>query len=998
LPESYEDTIFRLKCQVSEYYENGQYKEAVELAISMCNCILENKGEDDREYTFCIYNLAEMYCEFGDYSEAMPLYLRVLEIVRRVNGNNDDRVEVAAAMSKVGSIYRQLGDYSNAEPYYSEACRIYRKVLGNNHPEYAKSLNNLGLIHKQIGSYARAEPLYKEAIKIYMKLLEEADSHPEFNKGKIQNGYAQTLNNLSGIYYLIGDYLKAQQLLTETKEVRRTVLGERDPLYAQTLNNLAEVCELLGNYSRAEQLFLEAKEITFAVYGENHPQYANRLNNLAGLYEITQNPNAEQLYEQARSIYGKTVGEKSPEYVSSTNNLASLFLKKANFLEAENLYKQILDLYHKQSAQTKLNSRLVADTLHNLAILYVNRERFDEAMAIENEAATIDDNTIDQVFLTASERQRMVFLKAFESRFYTSLSLVNKHFAKSQSSKTWAFNLTLRRKGLLAEVLTLQRSEILGGKYPQLKETLSKLDMLSRQIVQNISEGVAVEITGNDSAQIRSLKEWINQKEDIESILARQIPEMMIQKKLKSTDNQSLARTLSEDEAIIEFVYFQPFDFGAVSILGKARWLPARYLAFVLLSSTENGLEMIDLGEATYLEEMILKFRSSVTHPVGGRHLEAFSKETQADKNLEKNEIRYGSALRKALFDSIRQYIGKRKRLFIAPDGELNTLPFEVLPFEDSTRRLIDEYHISYITTGRDIVTFANSSSSSINVLAANANPSLLVAADPDFDLTYSPSSTNILSGKSEDYESNYRRFHELNENKIHFSRLPGTRLEGETIARLLGITPLVDSNVLESYIKKPDTLYDIIHIATHGFFLPNQNMDPNKDRVLYKGSTMDMNDDDDVSFISSLENPLLRSGLALAGANAGMRGDPLPPEAEDGILLADDVTILDLSKTRLVVLSACETALGDKVVGEGVFGFRRSFVVAGAKAMVMSLWKVPDEQTQELMVNFYRHLLAGRTKIDALRDAQLLVKEKYPDPFYWGAFVCQGDPQPLAA
>jgi len=141
----------------------------------------------------------------------------------------------------------------------------------------------------------------------------------------------------------------------------------------------------------------------------------------------------------------------------------------------------------------------------------------------------------------------------------------------------------------------------------------------------------------------------------------------------------------------------------------------------------------------------------------------------------------------------------------------------------------------------------------------------------------------------------------------------------------------------------------------------------------------------------------LLCSGLALTGANTWDRGGSLPPEAEDGLLTAEDVSVLDLSATRLVVLSACQTGLGEVRIGEGVFGLRRAFVVAGAKTLIMSLWKVPDMQTQGLMVDFYRRILAGQLCAAALREAQLAIKAKYPQPYYWGAFVCQGEPGPLS-
>ena len=139
-----------------------------------------------------------------------------------------------------------------------------------------------------------------------------------------------------------------------------------------------------------------------------------------------------------------------------------------------------------------------------------------------------------------------------------------------------------------------------------------------------------------------------------------------------------------------------------------------------------------------------------------------------------------------------------------------------------------------------------------------------------------------------------------------------------------------------------------------------------------------------------------MRSGLVLAGANAWLQGKRLPAEDEDGILTGEDASGLDLLSTELVVLSACETGLGDIRVGEGVFGLRRAFLLAGAKTLVMSLWKVPDAQTQMLMEGFYQRILEGLPREDALREAQMKVKETYPEPFYWGAFICQGDPGPL--
>jgi CHAT domain-containing protein len=331
-------------------------------------------------------------------------------------------------------------------------------------------------------------------------------------------------------------------------------------------------------------------------------------------------------------------------------------------------------------------------------------------------------------------------------------------------------------------------------------------------------------------------------------------------------------------------------------------------------------------------------------------------------------DVAAGQALRAALFDPLGSALGTHRRLFLAPDGDLSRLPFEILPLADD-RRLIDDYQISYLNVGRDILRFGAKQ-------GGHSNPPLVVA-DPDFNF-------DLAVGKIEE-EQLFKGRQSKDLRGVHFGRLPGTRTEGRQIAERLGVSPLMAEAALETSLKAVPSPR-ILHIATHGFFLPDQKQDETDTGGAGKWGRL--------SF--GLENPLLRSGLALAGANTWLTSGNLPPEAEDGIMTAEDVLGLDLHTTDLVVLSACETGLGQVQVGEGVFGLRRAFVLAGAKTLVMSLWKVPDQQTQELMIDFYGRILGGEPRAEALRQAQLTLKVKYPNPLYWGAFICQGEPGSL--
>jgi hypothetical protein len=565
---------------------------------------------------------------------------------------------------------------------------------------------------------------------------------------------------------------------------------------------------------------------------------------------------------------------------------------------------------------------------------------------------------IGQVFSISNDSQRMAYLALLQSSLHAFLSLVVQYLSYSREAVQAGLDLILRRKAIGAEALAAQRDAVLGGRYPALQPKLQELTTWRQQIAQKTLAGPGPEGLG---AHQKLLAEWTVQTNTLEEDLVLQIPEMNLEQKLRAADRRAVAHALPGDTAVVEFVRYDVGDFKAVPARGEAQWKPARYLAFVLPAGDPYNVNLIDLGEAGPIERMIAGFRASITG--GDRTL------IPGDP-LPGTNANDGIELRRVLFDPLVPALGGCRRLFLAPDGDLCRLPFEVLPV-GAVRRLIDDYRLSYLGVGRDVLRFG------VKTPGEPASP--LVVADPDFDL----GTAGALIPAGEPGPCG-RQSRALDPSKLHFDPLPGTRTEGKHIAARLGVQPWLNGTALEGRLKTfPSTR--ILHIATHGFFLEDQKRDPDQD-LLGMGRLS-----------HALENPLLRSGLVLAGANTWLRDEPLPPEAEDGILTAEDVSGLDLLGTELVVLSACETGLGTVQIGEGVFGLRRAFMLAGARTLVMSLWKVPDRQTQELMEDFYQRILADEARSEALRLAQLAMKAKYPEPLYWGAFICQGDPGPLA-
>jgi CHAT domain-containing protein len=271
-----------------------------------------------------------------------------------------------------------------------------------------------------------------------------------------------------------------------------------------------------------------------------------------------------------------------------------------------------------------------------------------------------------------------------------------------------------------------------------------------------------------------------------------------------------------------------------------------------------------------------------------------------------------------------------------------------------------------------------------------------VVFADPDFDLRSEETTERNTSDPSGPQTA--RLFGE----NFRFPRLPGTRIEGENIAHLLGVQPLLAGRALKATLRSCRSPR-FLHFATHGFFLADEDtpvIGGLKTLGLLGSASFQDGTIYDWTLLSGsrIDNPLLRSGLALAGANTALRNGTTPPEAEDGIVTAEDASSFDLRGTQLVVLSACDTGMGLIRTGGEVLGLRRAFKLAGATTVIMSLWKVPDSQTQELMDVFYKRILQGQPRVSALREAQLVIKAKYKHPGYWGAFICEGDPGPLAS
>lgn len=943
-------------------WSENKLADAESLLMEARDTCRMRRGEQNREYAAILYRLARVYEHTRNFSEAESLLCQALEIVRSLLG--EEHLDVARCQESLAEFYLSLGNLAAAEALFSKVAQTRLQILGPMHPEYALSLGHLAWLHHSSGNFRAAEPLYRQALDILRQT--PGEEHP---------AYAHQLGRLGTLLGNIHNYEEASSLLIQASEILLQTLGETDPRFAASLHRLGALNECMWNLEDAKWYYGRSLEVLRQATEDPGFNF-NLTECLSGLARVSCYLNdfegAETLIQEVLEIRQRIFGKNHPSVADTLDELAGSLLLKGEYEKAEPLLKEALEIYHRTMGK---EHHLQTTVLGRLSRLYQATGRGEEALSMLRRANSLCDRLIGQVFSMASESQRMVHFETIQANVQLYLSLITQQEKPSPEAVCSALDTVLRRKAILAEALAVQRETVLGGQYPGLEPRLRELTALRMHIARKTLGGLGVETLEGHEQQ---LVEWNQQKERLEAELARQIPEIDLEKRLAAADRRAVALRLPKGSVLVEFVHFYGCKYGAVPARGETIVAPPRYVVFVLSAGEPDNVRMIDLGEAEPVDRMIRDFRVGITgqaETLAGRDLGAVPTEP-----VRAPGVSQGLTLRAAVFDKLVPALSGCKRLLLASDGDLSLLPFEVLPTADG-RCLIDEYQISYVATGRDVLRFGAVSN------RPTAKP--LVVADPDFDLgndrSQAAAPTNIPHGWcSRDLDRGLR-----------FGRLKGTRLEGERIAALLGVKPWVDATALERRLKACRSPR-ILHLATHGFFLTDQKRDPNQD---YRDlGAMPGQESGGLGRLSGsgLQNPLLRSGLALAGANTWLQNGKPPAEAEDGLLTAEDVSGLDLLDTDLVVLSACETGLGEIHIGEGVFGLRRAFVLAGAKTLVMSLWKVPDKQTQELMEEYYCRLLDGQPRAEALRQAQLALKARYPNPLFWGAFICQGDPAPL--
>ncbi len=938
-------------------YKMGHAREAIKLYQNTLVLLGGESGHDQADLGYCLLGLGAIHVEIREYGAAERCLSEALAMWRR--NPQWGREGLAAVLHALGLLRESLADYDEAKELFRQELALWAENPDERPIESGRCIADLAELHRARGEYSMAEFLYRKALEVTRQ--DVGEKHADF---------AAVLNGFGLLCCELGERQRAIAFLRNALEIRTLVLGPEHQATATSLNSLGAILQQEGQTNEARDLLTRALSARRNNATPDPAAIARTLNNLAFGLEIEGNyQEAEALLDESLELRSKAWGPCHPQVAVCQIHLGSLRARQGLYGEAERLLLGALDSFGHISDRHPGTLDATAD----LAGVYAATGRPGDALELMQRAISMGDWLMRQVFSVGSEAQRMACLEQTRVLMDFYLSIVWRYFPGDPVVARTAMDLVMRRKGLGLETLATQRDALRMKHHEHLRPRLREVRATRASIARAMLEAAAYPDASNRKELLDDLQERLRR---LEAELAMEIPEMRLDGRLEQVSTGLVADLLPPDAALIEYVRVNPFDFEAKHAVGESPLRPSRYLAFVVVSGKPEQAALIDLGEASEIEELVRAFRQWMSRLAGGgRHVGSEPKEGLAATD------RCAEELRGRVFDAIRKQLGTRTRLFIAPDGELNLIPFEALPMQDG-RYIIDDYVISYLAAGRDLIRLNERRH-------ANAGPPMVIA-DPDFDLADSGEPSVRGDGSAVERGKLSRA---MSGGNLRFEPLAEVRFEAERIAGLLGVKARTREQAREGPLKSC-TSPRILHIATHGFFFEDQDA-----RARESPRFLEVEGKTQASLMSRMENPLLRSGLALAGANTFLSGKTVPADAEDGLLTAEDVTGMDLSGTQLVVLSACETGLGEVRVGEGVFGLRRAFDMAGAETLVMSLWKVPDRQTRELMEEYYVRLLQDGPRAESLREAQRAIKARYLDSVHcWGAFICQGKPGPLSS
>lgn len=866
------------------------------------------------------------------YDEALPLYESALASAEKLLGT--DHVYVALLVESVGVVYHQKGDRAKTRPLFERAMTILEKVLGTDAPQTAFAMKQLGVSYAEAGEYPKADELLSQALAIDEKTL--GPEHPEV---------ADCLIKLAVVYINRGELDKGEQLDRRALVIIEKAEGSDSLDFAALLNNLSQLNFQRHDYEGAEQFLLRALAVFEKIVGPEDHLVATALGNLGIIARARRDyPKAEEYYRRAIFIMEKGKAENS-DLARIENNLANLYRSERDYGKALEMHSRALKILEKTAGPYQWTTVL---TLGGAARTYAAMGDLANAVKYESRLDAALETNIALNLAIGSERQKLAFLKTASDYTDRTISLSARQAPNDTDAASLATLVLLQRKGRVLDAMTDTLAALKRRFNTQDQALLNQLNGTTAQLARLVLNGP--QKMAPDDYQ-RTVKDQEEKKDKLEAEISQDSDEFRARS--QPVTLQAVQAAIPDNAALVEFVAYRPFDPKAES--DSEAFGEARYAAYIV--RRQGAPHVQDLGEVKVIDDAILTLRQALSDRARGDARE------------------FARSLDEKVMQPIRALLGDATQLLVSSDGELNLIPFAAL-VDEHGRYLIQRYSFTYLTSGRDLLRMQ---------VARESQSGPLIVANPTFGeqarLQSVAASTNSKHTQRETKRRSITSTRSLTD--TYFAPLDATETEARSIQTLFpDATVLTAASATETAVKQVSAPR-ILHLATHGFFLFEAPAAADSTSGSVPGTRASGSNPG-----TGIENPLLRSGLAFAGAN--LRNG----KGDDGILTALEASGLNLWGTKLVVLSACDTGVGEVHNGEGVYGLRRAFTLAGAESLVMSLWPISDFTTRTLMTSYYQNLKAGMGRGEALRQVQLGMLKKNPKlhPFYWANFIQAGD------
>jgi CHAT domain-containing protein len=873
---------------------------------------------------------ADTLADADKYNDMLPLLTRALELGEKTLGPDDPYV--AYLLVQLGRCHDTVGNFAQAERLFQRALAIDKQALGLAHPQTAEALYHLGTVYIFTNEHAKAEELLQQALALTEQTL--GPEHPRV---------IDLLRNFGLLYYYRGDLARAEQTTGRALAIADKVIAPDDFLLVQVLNNLGQIYSANRDYARAEPLLSRSLEIAEKKFGSESYTLSMQLQNLGLIaHEYRKDyPRALQLYWRAEKILEKSVGPESPDAAGILNNIANIYKARGEYAKALELHQRVHAIWEKSLGPYTGNTLI---SLGNIARTYAAMG--DIPNAVRSQIVT--DEAIERNLLLnlaiGSERQKIAFFGTLADRTDRTVSLHVRLAPHDPIARDLAAQVILQRKGRVLDAMSGGLAALRQHLNDQDRKLLDQLNTTTAQLARVALGGRGKTPADEYQKQLSTL--W-DQKEKLEGEISRRSAEFRVQS--QTVTLAAVQAAIPRDTALVEFSIYRPFDPAGQS--SAHSYGKPRYIAYILRPQGE--VQWQELGPAGEIDAGVDALRQALGDP-------------------ERSDVQQlARAVDEKVFRPVRALLGGARQLLMSPDGELNLLPFAAL-VDERGHYLLERYSFAYLTSGRDLLR--------LQVRRESKGPPVVIA-EPAFG---APALKLSSGGAESNGSAKLNAKPQVDYSQIFFGPLPGVSEEVRALKELLPQATFLTKEQATKAALKSLSGPSILHIATHGFFLRDEAQATAENR----GAPQAKDGTRLGKLVAHVENPLLRSGLALAGANQSVNGNT------DGILTALEVSGLDLWGTKLVVLSACDTGVGEVKNGDGVYGLRRALVLAGAESQVMSLWAVSDRSTRDLIVGYYKALLQGEGRGEALRQAQLnmLKDSARRHPYYWASFIQAGE------